>query len=394
MRRDLTGWLLGGATVVAMAVAVEATRHAAHADGSPIDPRGGWHGAWIAATILAYLFAAAAVVLARRRRLRLRVAVVVAVVVQLLPLAGPLLLSRDAYLYWAEARVFGVHHANPYRVTPSQYPGDPSTQVASPQWRTETEPYGPAWVAVGTVPEALAGSSPDRAQLLYRVLACLGVLATIGVLAYRRRTVGVALLGWSPLIALHYAGGGHSDALLALFLVVALAFSSGWAWPVAAMFKAVPVVVLPLELARARLQLPRRWWIGLVATAVVLAAAAVALFGTAWASTSVVAAHGTSPIGGVHFLTQAGLRHRYAVAIGGLVFVAVYLVLLRRAWRGREAHLGFALAALCMCSSLLRPWYALWPLAVAATEEDGLSVAAAFALSGYVLFADATPSLL
>lgn len=394
MRRDPRGWLLGAATVAAVAVAVVATRHAPHADGSPIDPRGGWHAAWIAATIAAFVLAGLGVALARCGRLRLGVAVAVAVVVQALPLAAPLLLSRDAFLYWAEARVFAVHDANPYRVTPSAFPNDPSTSVASRQWRTETEPYGPAWVVVGSAPGLLAGSSPHRAQLLYRLLACLGLLATIAVLAIRRRVAGVALLGWSPLIALHYAGGGHSDALLAFFLVIALAHSSGWAWPVAAMFKAVPVVILPLELARNRLRMPRRWWIGLVGTSVVLAIAALALFGTAWASTSVVAAHGTSPIGGVHFLTQTGLRHRYAVAIGALVFAAVYLVLLRRAWRGRNPQLGFALAALCMCSSLLRPWYALWPLAVAAVEEDGLSMTSAFALSGYVLFADATPSLL
>jgi alpha-1,6-mannosyltransferase len=284
-------------------------------------------------------------------------------------------------------------------VTPSAYPDDPSTVVASPQWRTETEPYGPAWVAVGTAPEELAGDSPDRAQLLYRILACLGVLATVAVLAARRRSAtGVALLGWSPLIALHYAGGGHSDAFLALLLVVGLLWSGsaigGAAWPVAAMFKAVPLVVLPLELARRRVRAPRRFWIGLVASAVVLVAAAVAVFGTAWASTSVIGAHGTSPIGGVHFLTEAGLRHRYAVAIGGLVFVVVYVVLLREAWRSGRAHLGFALAALCMCSSLLRPWYALWPLAAAATEEDGLSFGAAWALSGYVLIADALPAVL
>jgi hypothetical protein len=396
VRRALPGWAAGIGCIAAVAIAVAATRHAARADGSPIDPAGGWRTAWIVGVVAAFVLGGVAVLLGRHGRLRLRTAVAVAVVVQALPLAAPLLLSQDAYLYWAEARLVVVHHANPYTVAPARYPDDPGTRVASRQWRTQTEPYGPAWVAVSTVPAAAAGSSRDTAQLLYRLLALAGVLATVVLIAVRTRSAqAVALLGWSPLVALHYAGGGHSDAFLTFFLVAAVGFgggaSGGAAWAIAAMFKAFPAVLLPLDLARTRLRRPRSFWVGLVVSALVLAAAALAAFGTGWASTSVVAAHGTSPIGGVHFLTEAGLRHRYAVVIGALVFAAVYLVLLREAWVRGRGHLGFALAALCMCSSLLRPWYALWPLALASLEEDGLSMVAAFALSGYGLFADALP---
>jgi hypothetical protein len=222
------------------------------------------------------------------------------------------------------------------------------------------------------------------------------VLAIVGLVAWRtRRAIGVALVGWNPLIALHFAGGGHSDALLALFLVVAVAFGrsaiGGAAWPVASMFKAIPVILLPLELARARLRLPRAFWLGLVGAGVGLALLATALFGTSWATTSVVGVHGSSPIGGVHFLTETGLRHRYAVVIAALVFAVVYGVLLREAWARGRSHLAFAAAALCMCSSLLRPWYALWPLALAAVEEDPLGELAAYSLTAYVLLADALP---
>lgn len=352
---------------------------------------------FIAAVLAALALSGLGVLLGRRGALSLKVAVVAAVAVQALPLASPLLLSRDVYIYWAEARVVTVHHANPYRVTPSRYPDDPGTQAASAQWRTQTEPYGPAWAAVGTLPALAAGTSHHGAQLLYRLLAFVCVLATLGVVAVRTRSPqAVALLGWSPLVALHYAGGGHSDAVFTLLLVLAISLGAtaagGALWPVAAMFKAVPLVVLPLELATRRLHMSRRFWFGLAGAAVVLVVAAVAAFGTHWVSGSLESAHGTSPLGGVHFLTETGLRHRYAVAIGGLVFVAVYLVLLRAAWRTGRAHGGFALAALAMCSSLLRPWYALWPLAVSALEEDGLSMVAAYALSVYVLVWDALPT--
>ena len=396
MHRDRVGLATGLGCFTAVALAVAATRHAAHADSSPIDPHGAWHATWIAAVVSALALSGLGVLLARAGRLRLRVAIVVAVAVQAVPLASPLLLSRDVYLYWAYARVVTVHHANPYRVVPSTYPRDPGTQAASKQWRVQTEPYGPAWVAVGALPALAAGNSRNAVQLLYRLLAFFGVITTLAIVAWRTRSAAsVALLGWSPLVALHFAGGGHSDAAMAAFLVAAVALggsvSGGALWPVASLFKAVPVVLLPLELARARLRMPRGFWIGLIGAALAASALAVAFFGTGWASTSALAAHGSSPIGGVHFLVQTGLRHRYAVVIGGLVFIAVYLLLLREAWSRGRSHLGFAAAALCMCSSLLRPWYALWPLALAAVEEDGVSALAAYSLAAYVLLADAVP---
>jgi hypothetical protein len=388
--------LIAAACVLAVAVAIEATRHTALADRSPVEPPGGWRTAWTAGVVAALALSGIGVLLARYGRLRLRVALAAAVAIQVLPIFGPLLLSKDALLYWAEARIVTVHHQSPYEVTPSAYPRDPATRAMSEEWRPEKEPYGPVWAAVSTGPALLAGTSANRAQLLYRLLALTGVLATMLVIARRTRSSqAVALLGWSPLVALYFAGGGHNDALLILALTGAVALgTSAWGaalYPVAALVKAVPVVVVPLELARRRLRMPRAWWIGLVASAAALVVFGVAAFGTGWMTASTLAAHGTSPIGGVHFLTETGLRHRYAVVIAGLVYVAVYALLLRNAWRTGRGHLGFALAALCMCSSLLRPWYALWPLALAALEEDGLSMAAAYALVGYAIFADALP---
>lgn len=377
-------------------MAVAATRHVARPDGSPVDPSGHWRTAWVVGLVAAFVLGGAGVLLARRGYVRLRLAVAVAVAVQLLPLAGPLLLSQDAFLYWAEARVVTVHHHSPYRVTPSAYPADPGTRAMSREWRTEKEPYGPVWATVSTVPALAAGRSAHDAQLAYRLLAVLGVLGTVAIVAYRTRSASaVALLGWSPLVAFHFAGGGHQDALLVLVLVGALAAGptrlGGVLWPVAALIKAVPLVVLPLELARRRMRVPRVFWVALVTASVVLAALATVGYGPGWLTASTVAAHGTSPIGGVHFLTETGLRHRYAVVIGGVVFLAIYAVLLREAWVRGRGHLGFALVALCMCSSLLRPWYALWPLAVAALEEDPLSEVSAYGLAAYVLFADALP---
>jgi hypothetical protein len=228
------------------------------------------------------------------------------------------------------------------------------------------------------------------------VLALLGVLAATLVIGRRtRNAAAVALLGWSPLVALQYAGGGHNDAWMTALLVLGVAApaaaTGGAAWAIASAFKVVPAILLPLELTARRLRAPRRWWLGLIGGTLVVVAAATAVFGPRWVTAPLGEAHHSSPLGGVHWFTELGLRHRYAVVTGGLAFTVAYLALLRSAWRTGRARLSLAATALCLTSSVLRPWYALWPLALAGVEEDELAGIAALALSAYVLFADAVP---
>jgi hypothetical protein len=123
--------------------------------------------------------------------------------------------------------------------------------------------------------------------------------------------------------------------------------------------------------------------------AVAIVAGSAAAWGTGWFRTALVGVHGASPLGGVHWLTDLGLSHHDAVAVGGIVFAAVYALLLLRAWRTGRAGLALAATALCLTTSLLRPWYAIWPLALAALEEDALGAVAAVALSAYLLLGDA-----
>lgn len=396
-RTSVRSVVVAAGLVAALAAAVLGARHASPSEVSPVSPaHEPWHAMWTWGVVAAFVLYVVGTWLARGGGYSLRTAIVVAVVVQVIALAAPLLLSKDVYLYWAEARIATVHHANPYRATPSDYPGDPAHAYVSEIWLTEKTPYGPAWSALGTVPAVVAGSSARRAELSYRVFAVIGVLAALLVVARRTRNpAAVALLGWSPVVALHYAGGGHNDAWMTALLVFAVAApaaaAGGAAWSIAAAVKPVPGILLPLHLAARRFRAPRNWWIALVAAALVVAIASTAAFGTHWVGATAAGAHQTSPLGGVHWLTRLGLRHRYAVVLGGLVFLAVYVVLFRSAWRTGRARLSLAATALCLTSSLLRPWYALWPLALAAVEVDELAAMAAIALSAYVLFADAVP---
>ena len=116
---------------------------------------------------------------------------------------------------------------------------------------------------------------------------------------------------------------------------------------------------------------------------------ATALFGTHWIRAATTGASSPRRSAACTGSRELGLRHRDAVVVAGLVFVAVYVVLLRDAWRTGRGRFSLAATALCLTSSLLRPWYALWPVALAALEEDAVAAVAAFALSGYLLFGDA-----
>jgi hypothetical protein len=392
----VVGGLAGGALVAAVALAVAAARHAHPSEHSPVAPSGAWGPVWIGSVAAALAFYGLGTVLASRGRVGLRVALATAAVVQVVPFAGPLLLSSDVYGYWAQARVVTVYHENPYTVTAASHPRDAAVAYASPHWAARKPEYGPGWEAVGTLPALAAGTSAHRAELGYRVLAVLGILAAVAIVAASTRSAAsVVLVGWSPLVALHYAGGGHNDAWMVALMLLAVAGRSsalgGVAWPLAAAFKPVPVVVLPLELARTRLRATRRFWIGLATAATAVAGGSLAAFGTSWITPALAATHGSTPLGGVYLLTQTGLRHRYAIAVASLAFAAVYAALLRSAWRSGRARTSLATSALCMAASQLRPWYGLWPTALAAVEEDRLAALTAYALTVYLVVWDAIP---
>jgi hypothetical protein len=163
----------------------------------------------------------------------------------------------------------------------------------------------------------------------------------------------------------------------------------GAAWALAGGFKPIGGILFPLDLAADRGRRSRRFWLGLAGTAIAVLAGSAAAWGTGWFRTALVGVHGASPLGGVHWLTELGLSHHDAVAVGGVVFAAVYALLLVRARRTGRAGLSLAASALCLTTSLLRPWYAIWPLALAAIEVDLAGAAVAVALSAYLLLGDA-----
>jgi hypothetical protein len=388
----------GAGCLVGLALAVVAARHAAITEHSPIRPPGGWSTAWTWGLVAAFVLYVAGVLLLSRRPAPLAAVVALAAAIQLAPLAAPLLLSTDAYSYWDYARARPVHHGNPYADRPSRFPDDPAYARMGKDWQRKPSVYGPAFTLAS---EAAAHDSRRRAIRFFRVLAALGSVALVALTAAaaRRKAFAAAFVGWNPLLALHFAGGGHNDVLMMAFLVGALALAArgrfqleGAAWAVGLSIKLTVLVFLPLRLLEKRRRGLPLGAVGFAAVAAVVAAAASIAYGSAWLHVLSPVAnqlHTPSSLGLAYWASRLGFPQHYAVDGLLLGFVLVYLWLLREAWRGR-ARLGLTACALLLATSWLQPWYAVWALPLAAIEEDRLAQAVAVALSAYFL-RDALP---
>jgi hypothetical protein len=386
--------LLGGGIALAVGCAVGA----AYGVGSPI--AGGvegsdtWSIVFIAAAAAAFLLYAVALLLLRSRANQFRLVFVLAVVIQLVPLAGPLLLSRDAYSYWAYGRIVWVHHDNPYDHAPARYPDDPATVAAAPAWRHTTSVYGPVFTVASAGVAAVSGSSRSTAAFLFRAAAALAVVST-ALLAARiasRKAFAAALVGWNPLFALHFAGGGHNDALMVLGMVAALALArrdsgtaAGSLWVAAAAIKSIALLLLPLALLRSR----RAFWIGAGAAAAVVAVGSSLAFGDAW----LAGLGGLKPREAGYSipsrLDQLGLGELGTTWIPRIALAATAIWLGLQALRGRT-RLGLMAGVLLVTTPWILPWYAIWPIGLAAAEEDGAAQVLGVCLAGYLL-ADRVP---
>ena len=381
MRRALVPLAAGAGALVAVAVAVAATRTAEATTGSPIVPADGWTWPYRLAVALALLLYVAGVVALRRRRAPLAAVAVLACAIQLAPLAAPLLLSKDAYIYWAYGRIAAVHGENPYTTPPEATRGDPAAELVAQDWIGTTAPYGPLWVLASEGTARAASDDPDGAMSLFKLLAAAGALAlTAGAaLASRRPAFAAAFVGWNPLIALHHAGGAHNDAWMMAFVVAGIALAvrgraqlGGAAWAAGLAVKWFPIVLLPLELVGSRRGARPFGVLGFLAGGAALAVVATVRFGVDWPRALV-------PIGNqaqrwnslslVHHLTQLGIPGRPATAALALLFALAYLWLLREAWRGR-VRLALASGLFALSLAWLAPWYATWAIALAAVEED------------------------
>ncbi|MDQ3874810.1 MAG: glycosyltransferase 87 family protein, partial [Actinomycetota bacterium] len=314
---------------------------------------GSW--AWLylgcsAAALVAYVLGLAAV---RRRGLRLGAVAALAVGIQLAPLAAPLLLSSDAWTYWDYGRIAAVHGGNPYRDTPADFPGDPAFAWVGADWRETTSVYGPAFTLASEPIALAAGASAEAAAWIYKALAASAALAAAALAARlaRRKSFAFAFAGWNPLLALHFAGGGHNDAWMAALVLAALALAAsgrtqwaGAAWLAAVLVKWVPLIFLALRAVEARATRRPVAHGGFAIAAALVIGVATWQFGWHWLGAFGPLARNAnqeSEFALPHRLATLGVPGSLALALLLAAFALAYLWLLREARRGR-ARLALA----------------------------------------------------
>ena len=377
---------------------------AAWVGGAPLAPadagRAGAEGgrwAWVFLGSLAAAFAAylGAVALLRRFRPRLVLVGAFAVAIQLLPLAAPLLLSTDAWAYWQYGEIAAAGD-DPYRVVPNEVPGNPAFPYAGSAWRDSISVYGPAFTLGSEVVARAAGSSPDAAAWTFKVVAALAMLALTGLAAKLAtdRIAAVVLVGWNPLFAIHFAGGGHNDSLMLALVLAALVLAAsgrrvlaGVGWALAVLVKWVPLVFLVLRGLAARATGRRVDHAGFAGAAVLVAALATWRYGIDWLRAFGPLARNAkeqSSYALPHRLEQLGLPHGLTLAVAAIALAVGLGWLAREALHGR-ARLGRAGCLLLATTPWLTPWYAIWALPLAAAEDDRRAQLVALAFCVYLL---------
>jgi hypothetical protein len=373
-------------------------------DDSPLEPRHGGHPvgdrlwAWwfLGLLIAAFVAYVAGLALTRSTPPRVAAAATIACAIQLVPLGAPLLLSTDVWAYWDYGRLTEEHGANPYRVAPDEFRSDPAFTFIGTNWRDSTTVYGPAFTLASEPLARAAGSSADAAAWIYKSLAALAVLAAAALAARLsvRPALALVFVGWNPLLAVHFAGGGHNDAWLALLVVGALAAGAsgrrqlaGACWALGVLVKWVPLVLLPLRALEAHARHRRLGYLGFVVAALAIGGVALARYGSAWL-------HAFGPLARnanretrwalPHRLEQLGVPRDVAIAAFVAAFAVVYAWLAREAWRG-HARLGLATCALLLAAPYLVVWYVVWAVPLAAAEDDEPAALLSLVLCAYLL---------
>ncbi len=149
----------------------------------------------------------------------------------------PSLPSDDIFSYILYGRISVIHHANPFIVVPSSFPGDPFLRLVF--WQGTRSVYGPAWLLLSdgvTVLAEVLGGSLASYVLLFKLLGLAAHLANalliwliLGRVAPNRQLLGTLLYAWNPLCLLEFCASAHNDAVMLTFALLGVyCLVRGW----------------------------------------------------------------------------------------------------------------------------------------------------------------------
>src|SRR5579862_5103046 len=148
----------------------------------------------------------------------------VAVLVNITPVG-----SSDAASYAAYGRIASLGY-NPYTFLPANLPGgknNPYTMLVSPQWQHTPSVYGPVATWTHLLAAQIGGAKPWATIWVLMIMVGAAFLLTGYVLLRTAADPVRAVLLWvaNPLLITELVIGGHMDAFVALFAIVAIVLS-------------------------------------------------------------------------------------------------------------------------------------------------------------------------
>jgi hypothetical protein len=149
---------------------------------------------------------------------------IVAVLVNITPTG-----SADVASYAAYGRIASLG-LNPYTVTPIGLPGglqNPYTAIVSPRWQNTASVYGPVATAMHLAAAMIGGDRPWLTIWILMIATGTAFVLSGYILLRTAANPVRALLVWAanPLIIVELVQGGHLDAFVALFALVAVVLS-------------------------------------------------------------------------------------------------------------------------------------------------------------------------
>lgn len=339
----------------------------------------------------------------------------------------PPLFSRDPYSYFVQGRLLQLG-LDPYTHGAASVPGWFQAGV-DPMWAETPTPYGPLYLLIQKAVVAVA-QTPYWSAVAFRIIAVIGIAA----IAYavprlaQRQGIDPAAATWlaamNPLVLLHFAFGGHNDAIMVGFMLIGLEFAlqrrmlPATLWIAAAVaIKPIAFVVVPFA---ALLVMPWATTLrrriaayaasGITVLALVLAMGAAVGVGGGWIqalTTPGSVRTWLSPptaIGMAIGLVGDAFGNRgldaTAVATVRLVCMALaigYCLYLLLRPQGRSPIRGALLAftAIIGLGPVVQPWYLLWALPLVATSgmhKPWHLKATVLGTAGFVIYALAEPT--
>jgi len=308
------------------------------------------------------------------------------------------LTAQDVFLYICRGRILVVHRANPMRWPLAAFPVGDYLPFQT-EWLGQRSPYGPLWEYLAGIATLLGDHGLASALLSYKGLAILSYLGCgmlIGAILRRRQPAwelaGILFFTWNPLVLLETAGGGHNDATMMFFVLLALWLREKhqMRWAISALVLGALVKYLPLMLIPPVLidiwkgHARKEKWAIIIQGGLISIALTLAIWGPLWPGLEnwdmlrQVAQANNSPGTLLIMLLLPYLPSRIAFNVGRAllfgVFAICYFVLLARLARAQislQHAMYYALFWYLLLASLtFGHWYLIWLVALAAITTD------------------------